>query len=377
MARRADVALRWGCGVRRVVVVGNSGSGKTTLARSVADLLGARHVELDALYHQPGWVGLDDASFIAATAAATATEPWVADGNYQRALSSTLWPRADTVLWLDYPRWVVVPRILARTARRLVGRAELWNGNRESVRNLVRLDPKENIILWSITQHRRYQDQYAQAIAEGRFDQAEVLHLRHPRDAARLLDQLAATGGRGSTVPSVNELDFSRCAFPDGRWGTANAVARLGHRFASTGLGSWTIRSLVPLDRKVLEASGGRRTVLGPLGTPMMLLTTTGAKSGLERTTPMTYLPDGEDICVVGSNFGQQRHPAWSTNLLAHPSATVTIKGQQIPAHAQLLEGTDRDRVWANFEEAVVTYRAYRGRTDRTIRVFRFTKAAP
>jgi hypothetical protein len=75
---------------------------------------------------------------------------------------------------------------------------------------------------------------------------------------------------------------------PDVRWGrTDSAVSRLATRFASTRVGSWTVRSLMPLDRKVLIRSNGRRTVLGPVGAPMLLLETTGRKSGLPRVSPL------------------------------------------------------------------------------------------
>lgn len=80
--------------------------------------------------------------------------------------------------------------------------------------------------------------------------------------------------------------------------------------FGKTRAGSWTVRTLTPLDRYLLEHSGGRYTVLGPIGAPTMLLTTTGAVSGLSRTTPLLFARDGDDILVAGSNFGGMKHPA-------------------------------------------------------------------
>lgn len=159
--------------------------------------------------------------------------------------------------------------------------------------------------------------------------------------------------------------------FPDVRWGRPDTTAaRVAHRVAGTPAGSWLIRALVPTDRWLLVRTQGRYTVLGPLGTPLLLLTTTGARSGRSRTTPLVYVADGERILLAGSNFGQARHPAWSANLLAHPRATVAIGGRVFDVVAELLGGKERDQAWARFEATASTYRDYLSRTDREIRVF-------
>jgi deazaflavin-dependent oxidoreductase (nitroreductase family) len=171
----------------------------------------------------------------------------------------------------------------------------------------------------------------------------------------------------------ADELDeaFARSPFPDGRWGsTTSPLTPLLHRFAASPVGSATIRRLVPLDRRLLRRSGGRYTVLGPFGSPMLLLTATGASSGLPRTTPLVYLPDGDALIVVGSNFGQGHHPAWVANLAAHPDATVAIRGRTFAVRAIELEGAARAEAFARFEALAKPYQAYAARTDRTIRVF-------
>ena len=106
-----------------------------------------------------------------------------------------------------------------------------------------------------------------------------------------------------------------------------------------------------------------------------MLLTTTGAKSGLPRTTPLVFARDGDAIVVVGSNFGQGHHPAWTGNLLKEPRAVVTIGGQDIPVDAQLLEGPEAEAGYRLMTEMAKNYAVYRDRTDRQIRVFRLTAA--
>lgn len=160
--------------------------------------------------------------------------------------------------------------------------------------------------------------------------------------------------------------------WPEVRWGSERSILRRpAVALASTRAGSWLIRTLTPLDRRLLIRSRGRFTVLGPVGAPTLLLTTTGAKSGLPRTTPLLYARDGDALVVVGSNFGQARHPAWTGNLLAHPQAVVTMAGRDIPVVATQLQGEDAERAYASMEALARTYTEYRARTDREIRVFR------
>lgn len=164
--------------------------------------------------------------------------------------------------------------------------------------------------------------------------------------------------------------------FPDVRWGSETSPLRRPLvAFSCSKLGSWTIRKLTPVDRKLLMRSKGKYTVLGPLGIPMLLLTTTGAKSGLPRTTPLIYVKHGGGLVVVGTNFGQTHHPLWTKNLLAHPSCVVTIGGQDVPAHAELLQGQQAADAFRAMEEQARTYTEYKSRTDRDIRVFRLTPA--
>ena len=164
---------------------------------------------------------------------------------------------------------------------------------------------------------------------------------------------------------------------PDEAWGNSNgALARVMGRFAATKPGSWTVRKLMPLDRKVMLKSDGRRTVLGPIGAPTMLLETTGRKSGQPRLSPLLFARDGGSIIVVGSNFGQQHHPAWTGNLLARPDAVVVAGGQRIPVTATLLDGDTAEAAYQKMVELTPVYASYRGRTDRSIRVFRLTPTA-
>jgi deazaflavin-dependent oxidoreductase (nitroreductase family) len=88
--------------------------------------------------------------------------------------------------------------------------------------------------------------------------------------------------------------------------------------------------------------------LFGPTSMPEMLLTTTGRKSGQPRSNALSFLRDGNRLLVIGSNFGERRHPAWSSNLLANPEASAAIGGGDIPITATLVIGEDRElRVFA------------------------------
>jgi len=174
---------------RRISIVGGSGSGKTTLARRLAEQLDIPHVELDALFHLPGWTPREPESFRMAVAKATAGPEWVACGNYS-LVRQQLWERADTVVWLDLPRRTIMAQVVSRTVRRSVTREELWNGNREPWSNLYRLDPERSIIAWAWTRHRVYADRYAAAMADPRWAALRFVRLRSHAEIDRWLASL-------------------------------------------------------------------------------------------------------------------------------------------------------------------------------------------
>lgn len=168
----------------RVVVGGVSGSGKSTLARELARRLDAPHVELDAHFHQRGWTEASDEQFRASVAAATSGERWVVDGNYSRA-RDVVWPRATTFVWLDYRLGLPTWRATRRTARRLLRREHLWNGNRERLRNLL---SSGHPIWWSLHRHAHYREDYERAVADPAYAHLDVVRLRSPRETRAWLD---------------------------------------------------------------------------------------------------------------------------------------------------------------------------------------------
>ena len=174
-------------GLHRVSVVGCSGSGKSTLAGRLAARLGVPHIELDGLNHQPGWQEATVEELRAVLAPRLEDDGWVVDGNYRSRIGDLVRAGADTVVWLDYSRPVVMRRVVGRTVRRAVTREELWNGNREPIANLWSTDPRRSIIAWSWTQHGPYRAQYEAESADPANAHLRYVRLRSPGDAQRWL----------------------------------------------------------------------------------------------------------------------------------------------------------------------------------------------
>ena len=120
--------------------------------------------------------------------------------------------------------------------------------------------------------------------------------------------------------------------------------------------------------RSIYEKTDGRiGATLG--GKPMLLLTSTGRRSRLPRTTPLLYFLDGDTPVVVGSNGGQDRDPAWCHNIRADPSVGVRVARDVYQAHARFADDAERDRLWPILEAYNSPYRSYAARTDRRIPV--------
>jgi adenylate kinase family enzyme len=172
--------------VRRVSVVGNSGSGKSTTGRQLAAALSVPYVEVDALNHQANWTLLEPAELLNQVDLATTGEGWVVDGNYSNVLD-LVWERADTVVWLDLPRRLVMRQVIGRSAKRVLTHQELWNGNRERWRSLLHPKPEESIIRWAWTRHAIYAERYAQRTTDPRWAELTVVRLRSRADVNRFV----------------------------------------------------------------------------------------------------------------------------------------------------------------------------------------------
>ena len=179
--------------MQRVAIVATaSGCGKTTVGRALAAILGAPFVELDAIHWQAGWTELDAAELRRRVEPLVEQDAWVVDGAYRGKLGDLVLERADTVVWLDLPRRVWLPRLVLRTLRRALTREELWNGNRESLWGAISHD--DSLVRYALANDRRRRHHYPRALARFRVarlrTQAEVdAFLR----SARRRDRSSAT----------------------------------------------------------------------------------------------------------------------------------------------------------------------------------------
>ena len=131
-----------------------------------------------------------------------------------------------------------------------------------------------------------------------------------------------------------------------------------------------------PLERGWAKISGGKRPLSGLL-VPSLVLHTTGAKSGLERSTELMFCPEPEGrMLVTGSNFAREGHPAWTANLIAHPDAAVTVKGHRMNVHSERIPDDKLDETWDWIERQWPGYRGYERESGRVLRIFRLTPSA-
>jgi deazaflavin-dependent oxidoreductase (nitroreductase family) len=97
-------------------------------------------------------------------------------------------------------------------------------------------------------------------------------------------------------------------------------------------------------------------------GTPLLLCTTTGARTGKPRTHPLMYWSRGSDVVLMASNFGRDTDPAWLANLRAHPVVTLEFRGKRGPYRARVAQGAERDELWERSKDYIANYRSYEER---------------
>jgi adenylate kinase family enzyme len=167
--------------MRKVAVIAStSGNGKTTLGRELAQRLDVPFVELDALVHGPGWVETPDDELRAQVEPIVKSDGWVIDGAYQGKLGDLVLESADVVVWLDLPVRIWLPRLIRRTARRVRRGEELWNGNRETLVNVIW--GRDALLVYAVRSHFRRRREYPEALANWR-----VVRLRTPAEVERFL----------------------------------------------------------------------------------------------------------------------------------------------------------------------------------------------
>ncbi|WNG92674.1 nitroreductase/quinone reductase family protein [Mycobacterium sp. ITM-2016-00318] len=148
-------------------------------------------------------------------------------------------------------------------------------------------------------------------------------------------------------------------------------------KVARTPIGDWYMKKIAPrLDPPLLRLTGGRVSSVYPV--PVMLLTTTGAKTGQPRTLPLLYIADGDHLILIASNYGKTSHPAWYRNLLANPKAEVLAGSRSgMYTASEVTDAAERDRAWNLALDMYAGYGDYEGRAgDRKIPLIRLERVA-
>jgi deazaflavin-dependent oxidoreductase (nitroreductase family) len=129
------------------------------------------------------------------------------------------------------------------------------------------------------------------------------------------------------------------------------------------------------INRRVIEQFRAGGEIEGMHRDRLLLLTTTGAKSGQPRTTPMMFHPDGDRLLVIASNMGAPRHPDWYLNLVANPRVTVEVGVERYDAVASTAEGAERERLWSMLKQEYPFFAEHERMTNREIPVGILTRS--
>ena len=185
----------------RISIMGCSGSGKSTLAGALHQELGLPWLELDSIHHQPDWKPLDTDLFRSSVTDFMDRHPdWVIDGNYSK-VADLVQARCTDIVWLDVPFPRVMCQLVSRSLRRVLFRTELWNGNREGLRNLLSTDPEESVIGWAIKTHHQFPGRFDRLRADPGMTDVRFHRLRGKASARSLIEDLNGSAAASSSTP--------------------------------------------------------------------------------------------------------------------------------------------------------------------------------
>lgn len=173
---------------KRIVVIGVTSSGKSTLAENLAKQFEMHFIELDALHWEPGWQEAPNDIFRARVEEATQAEKWTVAGNYSIVRDIT-WPKADAVIWLDYPFLLVLGQLTRRTFLRWWNREVLWGTNRESLWGHFKLWSKESLFHWLVRTYWRRKREYTSLLSQSENKHLQVIRLKHPKETQKWLEK--------------------------------------------------------------------------------------------------------------------------------------------------------------------------------------------
>ncbi len=173
----------------KILIVGTSGSGKTTLARYLSKKIQIQDVELDQLFWQPNWVETPQSEFREKILKAISNSSgFVIHGNYNKVRDIT-WKNSDIVIWLDYPKWLVMWRVFKRSIHRILKQEVLWAGNKESFKKTF--FTKDSIIRWAWVTYSIRKQQYETLFSNPEYDHLKVVRLKNQSELDSFLEHLS------------------------------------------------------------------------------------------------------------------------------------------------------------------------------------------
>ena len=176
---------------KRIIVVGVTGSGKSTLAEKLAQKYGLDFIELDALHWLPNWEHVSEQELRERVVLATRAPGWVIAGNY-RVARDISWPKAEAVIWLDYPFWTVFWRLWRRTWRRWWTQELLWNTNRERLLPHFKIwSPEASLFRWLFDTYGPRKREYPLLFDLPDYAHLKIIHQRSPKETDAWLQNLA------------------------------------------------------------------------------------------------------------------------------------------------------------------------------------------
>lgn len=166
---------------KRIVVIGVTSSGKSTLAETLARRFDMSFIELDALHWEPHWQEAPNDVFRARVENATRCERWTVAGNY-RVVRDITWPKADAVIWLDYPFLLVLRQMTRRTFLRWWSQELLWGTNIEPLSKHFKLWSEESLFHWLFKTYWRRKREYADLLSQPENQHLKVFRFKHPKE---------------------------------------------------------------------------------------------------------------------------------------------------------------------------------------------------
>lgn len=174
---------------KRIVVIGTTSSGKSTLAKNLSDKLHLDFVELDALHWEPDWKEAEEAVFRQRVETAIRSEVWAVAGNY-RVVRDLIWPKAEIVIWLDYPLPILLWRLVRRTVQRNLTRELLWGTNRDKFWKHFKLWSDDSLIHWLFKTYWRRKRETPLLFSLPEHEHLRILRFKHPRETESWLKRM-------------------------------------------------------------------------------------------------------------------------------------------------------------------------------------------